>query len=46
MTPRNRFARALRFEKPLGSLPVVEWAAWWDQTVFRWEQEGMPAGMC
>jgi hypothetical protein len=24
---------------------MVEWAPWWDQTLHRWEDEGLPAGM-
>jgi len=24
---------------------MVEWAPWWDQTLHRWEGEGLPAGM-
>ena len=23
-------------------LPMVEWAAWWDKTIGRWKQEGLP----
>jgi hypothetical protein len=42
MTPRERFRKTLHFEKPDGRLPMVEWAAWWDQTIDRWKQEGMP----
>jgi hypothetical protein len=30
---------------PDDRLPMIEWAAWWDKTVDRWEQEGMPAGL-
>lgn len=45
MTPRNRFQRALHFDAPDGRLPMIEWAAWWDQTLRRWEGEGMPPGL-
>jgi len=45
MTPRERFNRALKFQKPEGRLPVIEWAAWWGDTIARWEQEGMPPGL-
>jgi hypothetical protein len=24
-------------------LPVVEWAGWWDKTIERWREEGLPA---
>jgi hypothetical protein len=26
-------------------MPVFEWATWWDQTIARWEGEGLPAGL-
>ena len=42
MTPRERFIKTLNFEKPDDRLPMVEWAAWWDQTLDRWKQEGLP----
>jgi len=42
MTPRERFLKTLNFEKPDDRLPMVEWAAWWDQTLDRWKQEGLP----
>lgn len=42
MTPRERFLKTLNFEKPDDRLPMVEWAAWWDQTTDRWKQEGLP----
>ena len=45
MTARERFARVCRFDMELDRLPRIEWAAWWDQTLRRWEAEGMPAGM-
>ena len=31
--------------KPVDRLPVMEWAAWWDQTLLRWQSEGMPADL-
>ena len=43
MTPRDRFLRVLNFEKPDDRLPMVEWAAWWDKTIERWNGEGLPA---
>ncbi len=41
MTARERFVGTLNFEK-VDRLPMIEWAAWWDQTISRWECEGMP----
>ena len=41
MTPRERFLRVINFEKPDDRLPMIEWAAWWDKTLERWEREGM-----
>ena len=29
-------------EKPAHRLPMVEWAAWWDKTIHRWREEGLP----
>lgn len=40
-TPRERFNAVLRFEQPRDRLPMVEWAAWWDQTLNRWKTEGL-----
>ena len=42
MTPRERFQKTLNFEKPDDRLPMIEWAAWWDKTIDRWKQEGLP----
>jgi hypothetical protein len=44
-TVRSRFRKVLAGERPEDRLPVVEWATWWDQTIRRWEGEGLPAGM-
>jgi len=41
MTPRDRFRAIMRFE-PFDRLPVLEWAGWWDKTLSRWYQEGLP----
>ncbi len=35
MTTRERFQAVLSFQKP-DSLPVIEWATWWDKTVDAW----------
>ena len=29
--------------QPFDRLPILEWAAWWDQTIDRWHREGLPA---
>jgi hypothetical protein len=42
MKPRERFVRVLNFQSPGDRLPIVEWAAWWDKTINRWRQEGLP----
>ncbi len=42
MTPRERFLKVLNFEKPDDRLPMIEWAPWWDKTMERWIQEGVP----
>lgn len=42
MTPRARF-HAVMNGQPFDRLPVVEWAMWWDKTLQRWWQEGLPA---
>lgn len=42
MTPRERFRRVLNFEPCPDRLPLVEWAAWWDLTLQRWQTEGLP----
>jgi len=38
---RDRFRAVLRFERT-DRLPRFEWATWWDQTIRRWEGEGLP----
>ncbi|NLC68180.1 MAG: hypothetical protein GX754_05225 [Clostridiaceae bacterium] len=42
MTPRQRFLSTINFQKNMDRLVMVEWAAWWGQTVDRWKQEGLP----
>ena len=37
--------RALMAFQPVDRLPVIEWAGWWDLTIDRWRQEGLPAGL-
>jgi len=40
MTNRERVVNTLNFRKS-DRLPMVEWAAWWDKTVDRWQDEGL-----
>jgi hypothetical protein len=42
MNPRERFLKVMNFENPGDRLPMIEWAAWWDQTIERWKTEGLP----
>jgi hypothetical protein len=44
MTAAERFRAVLDFS-PVDRLPLIEWAAYWNKTKERWEQEGMQAGM-
>ncbi len=41
MTPTARFNATLKGES-VDRLPVFEWAPWWDETLNRWYQEGLP----
>ena len=42
-TNRTRFLKVMAGEMPTDRIPMIEWATWWDQTLHRWETEGMPA---
>lgn len=42
MTTRKRFGQVFSLVPPVDRLPMVEWAAWWDLTIRRWKDEGMP----
>jgi hypothetical protein len=42
MNARQRFLDVVHGVKPSDRLPMVEWAAWWGQTVDRWKEEGLP----
>lgn len=44
MTTRERVKKLLNFES-VDAFPKIEWAAWWDKTVERWKQEGLPEEM-
>jgi len=41
MTHRERFHRLMNFQ-PVDRLPAVEWAGYWDKTLARWHDEGLP----
>jgi len=41
MKNRTRFLNTLHF-RPVDRLPMIEWAGWWDKTIHRWKQEGLP----
>ena len=38
----QRFRAVMNFQ-PVDRLPRWEWAMWWDQTIARWHDEGLPA---
>lgn len=38
----ERFRAVMNYQE-VDRLPVWEWAMWWDQTIARWKQEGLPA---
>jgi hypothetical protein len=42
MTARDRFLSVMNFQKPDDRFPLVEWAPWWDDTLLRWQSEGLP----
>jgi len=44
MTPRERFQAVMAFE-PFDRLPVYEWAPWWNLTIDRWHEEGLPTSL-
>jgi hypothetical protein len=41
MTVSERFHAIMNFE-PFDRLPLVEWATWWNKTIERWQNEGLP----
>jgi hypothetical protein len=41
MNTRERFQAIINFQ-PFDRLPILEWAGWWDKTIDRWHQEGLP----
>ncbi|MEG2596643.1 MAG: uroporphyrinogen decarboxylase family protein, partial [Ruthenibacterium sp.] len=44
MNVRERF-RAVMNGTPVDTIPVLEWASWWDKTLDIWEKEGLPAAL-
>lgn len=40
---QDEVKRVLNFDTP-SRMPVVEWCLWWDETIARWEAQGMPEG--
>lgn len=44
MNTRERFHAVMNFQ-PFDRLPILEWAGWWNQTIERWNREGLPAGL-
>jgi hypothetical protein len=41
MSAGERFGNLVR-GKDIDRLPVIEWAPWWDLTIGRWQEEGLP----
>ncbi|NPV45924.1 MAG: hypothetical protein HPY69_03110 [Armatimonadetes bacterium] len=41
MNHAERFRAVMGFQ-PVDRLPRIEWASWWDKTVARWAEEGLP----
>ncbi len=42
MTTRERFHATMNFQ-PVDRMPMLEWAGWWNKTIDRWHEEGLPA---
>jgi hypothetical protein len=40
----ERFRAAMNFQ-PVDRLPRWEWAMWWDKTIERWKEEGLPRNL-
>jgi hypothetical protein len=40
----ERFRAVMNFQ-PVDRLPRWEWAMWWDETIARWHQEGLPRSL-
>lgn len=44
MNAVERFKNVMQF-KPVDRLPMIEWAMWWDKTLARWYDEGLPRNL-
>jgi hypothetical protein len=44
MNHLERFRAVMNFQ-PVDRLPRWEWAMWWDKTIDRWHDEGLPANL-
>jgi len=44
MNAVERFKNVMQF-KPVDRLPMIEWAMWWDRTLVRWYDEGLPSNL-
>ncbi|MFH1008165.1 MAG: uroporphyrinogen decarboxylase family protein [Candidatus Latescibacterota bacterium] len=44
MKNRERFVHAMNFES-VDRYPMIEWAGWWDKTILRWKEEGLPRNL-
>ncbi|MCL2362746.1 MAG: hypothetical protein FWC73_13150 [Defluviitaleaceae bacterium] len=44
MTTRERYKGIMSFQKP-DRPPIIEWAIWWDKTIDRWREEGLPGNL-
>lgn len=40
-TVRSRFLKVMSGQVPADRLPLMEWATWWDKTIYRWRNEGL-----
>jgi len=43
-TTVEAFKKILNFEES-DRYPIMEWASWWDKTIAKWENQGLPANM-
>jgi hypothetical protein len=41
MNHPERFRAVMNYQ-PVDRLPIIEWAMWWDLTIARWKNEGLP----
>lgn len=45
MNARKNFLQCMNFDKVEERLPAFEWAKWWEVTLQRWENEGLPRNL-